>query len=169
MSYVEVAYSTMKDRPDSFSMLLLKPGFTTEQKDELFDTVHDRKLKLERADSVILPRLATIALYSTSILKLQPDDFIFGLNWKNEAIDYMTSGPSIVVGVSGEDAHLQCREIRDSMRSLHGKVQPRPGELLSDEEFRRRAIRNLIHHPDPEETIPLAWTIDTVLEIGTND
>lgn len=168
MSYVELLNKKGRNpatgKLTEVSFLMLKPGFNNEVYQTLQSLLSRHSLTVESEQDVTLTKTSAVAMFATSILLDMPDDKTFGLDWKNEVIDYLCSGSSKILAVSRANAPVRCRLVRNELRAHYGKILPAKGEKLPREEFSKRVIQNLIHNPDPHETMPFAWIIDTAID-----
>jgi hypothetical protein len=146
---------------EDVSILLLKPGFDPNTATELEERVSSARLQVELKSKLTLPALAVVALYGHTTLQPHISDAVYGLEWRNRMLDYMTSGESRAYLVAGNQAATKAREIRDVMRASHGKVTI-PTRTYSGNEFFNLVIKNVVHNPDKSELLPTAWALDRV-------
>ena len=92
------------------------------------------------------------------LFKKSDKDKIFGVSWKNQVINYLTSGKSEIYLIKGDRAYSLLKQYKLNIRSKYNKIT-KPSQKISNKIFTEKVIKNLIHVTDPEELIPTAWSL----------
>ena len=137
--------------------LILKPGCVPDEIAELESFASENGLELLVEKRVLLSPSEVVALYPESF-SYSGNDLEFGIAWKEETLQYMTSGQSICYLFRGENAIAELTRFKYSLREKYGKVT-RPSSPMSPEDFNEKVIRNLVHVADSDETQSAIWIL----------
>ena len=132
------------------AIIILKPGFTLRQAEEVEHFISLRGLKLLHETTFQFDTKSTLALYN-DIFRFNDEDTVFGYQWKDQKMMYMSSGKSHVYVIQGRNAQAQAESFKYTLRDAYGKLSV-PDKKLSSIEFNERAIKNIIHVVDSHET-----------------
>lgn len=130
------------------SLVMLKPGaselivpvFAVSIAAYVKGLIAFSKLEIDNEQDRILAEKEIVTLYAATINKPEIPK-IQSQEFTQDLVNYMTSGSSKIITVSGEKAILQCVNIKRVIRSLSPFYQC------------TNHIRNLIHAPDPCEVL----------------
>ena len=143
--------------PLELGVLILKPDCLPEEITELKYFAINNDLEILFEKQIKFSYIEVIALYPESFC-YSDNDLIFGINWKEETLKYMTSGPSICYLFKGENSISKLAKFKYLLREKYGKLT-RPNFPLSPEEFNERVIRNFVHVADSDETQSALWIL----------
>ena len=132
------------------AIIILKPGFTLKQKDEVSSFISHSGLRLLHETDFQFDAKSTLALYN-DIFRFNDQDIVFGYQWKDQKLMYMLSGLSRVYIIQGRSAQSLAESFKYKLRNTYGKLSV-PDKRLSSAEFGELAIKNIIHVVDTNET-----------------
>lgn len=148
---------TIASSESELAVVILKPEYTSDQVDDVSQFADQHDLDIVYEHPHLLGRAAVVAIYA-DILKFNPSDLDFGLDWKRRKLEYMTSAPSYVEILQGQSAQSSCEQYKHDMRRRYGKLSV-PSGRLNDDEFEDLAIKNIIHVVDDDATEIVLWLL----------
>lgn len=142
---------------DERAVVLLKPGYKRTHRKQLLEFAKRHDFTVEVVKIVTLSAESTLAIYS-DIYRFSSKDIVFGVEWKKRKLAYMTSAPSEVFVLRGENCQLLCEQFKEELRKKYGKLSV-PEKPLSANEFEELAIKNIIHVVDATDTEVILWLL----------
>lgn len=139
------------------AILVFKPGYSIELVTQLKAYSSGKNITILREKEVLLSRDAVIALYP-KIFTYSREDLDFGLSWKKQTIDYLTSATSKCFLLEGEGIYAKLSEYKYDLREKHGKIT-HPKTTLSKEDFLEKVVENLVHVIDRHELQNGLWVL----------
>ncbi|MEI6054312.1 MAG: hypothetical protein WCQ49_03020 [Candidatus Saccharibacteria bacterium] len=148
--------SNPSNNPEAeLAVLIIKPDFTSEHFLLIKNMLSDNRIKIVEQIDIALKRDQILAVYN-DIFRFTPNDILFGAGWKKRKLEYMLSGSSRILLVSGSDAQQICEKIKYDIRNQFGKLSV-PDKQLDDNTFEELAIKNIIHAVDKDEIEIALW------------
>lgn len=137
------------------AVLILKPGFTDVYKNMVEEYLASNSLQIVNVQNLAMNTDQVFAIYN-DIFRYSHGDTKYGVGWKQRKLDYMISGESLIYTISGDNAQALCENLKYKMRDTFGKMSV-PNRELTDIEFEKLAIKNIIHVVDEPETEVALW------------
>jgi nucleoside diphosphate kinase len=144
-------------RGDGLGVLMFKPRYPPDVVREFQAYCFEERLKIVVSREVHLSRDAVIALYP-DVFKFSRSDLVFGLCWKHQTIEYLTSGSCACFLVKGHGAIQRLSQYKKSVRRRFGKMQT-PIKQLSQQDFFERVVQNMVHSVDEDEMQNAIWVL----------
>lgn len=116
-----------------------------------------KKLTILLKRRLVLSKEAVIALYP-KIFSFSKDDLRYGLKWKEQTIQYLTSGSSVCLVIKGSEAGKCLSKYKYSLRKRYGKIT-HPKSIMPSNEFFSRVVKNYVHVIDKSELQNCIWLL----------
>ncbi len=142
---------------DELGIIIFKPQFVDVEIEQFRKYCELNKITILKEKTDTLSKEAIIALYK-NIFSYSNNDLEFGVNWKAETINYLNSGPSVCILVTGSGVNRKLSNYKYELRSRYGKIT-NPKTTLSDEDFKNKVIKNMVHVIDDEELQNGLWIL----------
>lgn len=138
-------------------IILFKPEWSPNDVESFNEYCSKNDINILEKRNIILSKDVVIALYK-NIFSFSTDDLRFGITWKTETIEYLTSGQSICFLVQGKCANEKLSKYKYTLRDKCGKIT-HPKNLMNQEDFKEKVIKNLVHVVDDDEIQNALWLI----------
>jgi hypothetical protein len=136
-------------------VVLLKPDYPEDKKVSFLSYCNEKSLKIIFNDSSILNKEKIFGIYY-DLFRQRDDDLKYGILWKLKLIDYLTSGKSNYYLIQGVNAQELLNNYKKVIRLEYDKITT-PKEVMSEDIFFEKVIKNLIHVTNTEEFVPTCW------------
>jgi hypothetical protein len=143
---------------------MFKPGYNAEAILAFGRFCSSHSLEVICAFESKLCRSDVVALYP-GLFAYSENDLRYGIEWKEKTIEYLTSDLCKIVMVEGAAATAKLAQYKSDERARFGKIA-NPSSALSEEEFFKQVIMNLMHVVDESELQNALWIFAT--RIPTN-
>lgn len=138
-------------------LLLFKPECPPEELRAFQEYCVHQGIHLLRQERVRLSHAAVIALYP-AIFRFSQEDLLFGIDWKEQTLNYLQSADCVYFLVQGVSIHEKLTDFKYALRARYGKVT-HPKEILSPDAFLETVVKNLVHVVDAEEFPNALWLL----------
>ncbi len=115
------------------SVLILKPDFPISEKDNFLSYCMSNNLKILSNRRIILKKDQIFSVYY-DLFKKSDQDKEFGVSWKNQVINYLTSGKSEIYFIKGNQAYSLLKQYKLNIRSKYNKIT-KPSQKISNKIF----------------------------------
>lgn len=139
------------------AIVILKPDFPTIEKDIFLDYCTSNNLNILSAKKMTLKIDHIFSVYY-DLFKKNDQDKEFGVSWKTQVINYLTSGKSEIYFIKGDQAYSLLKQYKLNIRSKYNKIT-KPSQKISSKIFTEKVVKNLIHVTDTDELVPTAWSL----------
>lgn len=146
-----------KNMSDTLGIIIFKPHFDSEEIENFRIFCNQNQVRIIQEKNSIFSRETVIALYP-KIFCFSPEDIKYGVGWKQEIIEYLTSADSFCFFVERENISKLLSDYKYRLRAKYGKVN-RPTRVFNSGEFAELVIKNLIHVVDLPELQNAIWLL----------
>ncbi len=146
-----------KTRAKDFGIAIIKPKVSRAVVREISDIIAENNLSIISSYSKKLSRSDILALYH-DIYMFSENDKKFGIEWKRDKLEYMSSGNCGIYLISGKSVQSTLIDIRNNIRGKYGKCSI-PKKELSRQQFIDQAIKNIVHVVDDCELENALWLL----------
>ncbi len=154
LRHIEIKRSA---RDEDLAIVVFKPSCPREAIARFRSYCSENHISILQKKETLLSRDAVVALYP-KIFSFSNEDLKFGLAWKKQTIDYLTSAPSRCFLVGGEDVYSKLSKYKYRLRDRYGKIT-HPKAVLSTEDFFEKVIKNIVHVIDEHELQNGLWVL----------
>jgi hypothetical protein len=143
--------------PSKMGLILFKPECPLEELRAFDEYCVNQGIHLLTQGRARLSPSAIIALYP-AIFRFSKEDLLFGIDWKEQTLNYLQSTDCVYFLVRGVSIHEKLTAFKYALRARYGKVT-HPEEILSPEAFLETVVKNFVHVVDAEELPNALWLL----------
>lgn len=141
----------------NFGVILLKPDFTSDTEARLSDHCERHSLSLIWDARFQLTAPAVIMLYPATF-RFSEDDLRYGILWKKQLIDYLSTGVCKIFVFEGNSATEKLAEFKHKERGYLGKLS-KPENNMDQTEFIEKVVKNAVHVVEKVDIENALWLL----------
>lgn len=143
----------------NLGIIIFKPGFSESDISTFNEYTIHHNLSILKDFQKKFNKEAVVAMYPRRFT-FTDNDLIYGLDWKKQTIDYLTTKPSRIFLVSGESATKKLHAFKVILRKKHGVIiHPNKEGKMSKKKFFQKVVKNIAHVVDEHEFQNSLWLI----------
>ena len=141
----------------NYAIVLHKPDFPEAEKEAFTSFCGEYSLQIIFQKTLKLEKHQIMSVYH-DLFQGKGDRAEYGLKWKLEVLDYLTSGNSVCFLLQGHGAQNLACKYKHALREKYGKITT-PQQRLSTADFRNKVVQNLIHTAAAEDFASTYWSL----------